>query len=118
VNARLLAAQIELFERAWADARARLQNAEEAEHKMAYTKLHAKYEKIMEGHLQDFRSQEGITEKEMYARIRKSTDANELAQMIIELVLSCVQYESFVDIMKSKQRQLNAEERGLVEAKC
>ena len=31
--------------------------------------------------LQAFRDQEGITEAEMFARVRKSTDENELAQM-------------------------------------
>jgi hypothetical protein len=33
--------------------------------------------------LQAFREKEGITEAEMFARVRKSTDENELAQMSV-----------------------------------
>lgn len=80
---------------------------DDSENKLVYTKIHKKYEKVMEKHLQTFREQQNITESEFYSRIRKATDKSELAQMIVELVLSCADFECFVDIMKSKRRHMD-----------
>jgi hypothetical protein len=65
----------------------------------------------MEGHLKTFCAEQGMEESEMYKRVRAATSENELAQMIVELVLCCADYECFVDIMKHKNRQMEMEER-------
>ncbi|GBG28785.1 ADP-ribosylation factor-like protein 2-binding protein [Hondaea fermentalgiana] len=102
---------------------------DDSENKLVYTKIHKKYERIMEKHLQNFRKQEGISEAEFYKRVRKATDQSELSQMIIELVLSCADFECFVDIMRSKRQHLESSserfeeiiddaDRAAAEAKC
>ncbi len=88
------------------------------EHKLVYTKLHKNYEKIVEGHLQRFRTEQDITEAEFYSRVRASTDESELALMVVELVLCCSEYQVFVDLMRSKNRQMNLQSNGAIEEKC
>lgn len=55
---------------------------DEGEHKLCYTKIHKKYEKIVEGHLQEFAAQQDISQEEMYDRVRQATETNELADLV------------------------------------
>jgi len=80
--------------------------------------LHKKYEKLVENHLQEFRKIEEISERDMYRRLREASDANELAELVIELVICCAEFECFVDIMKAKRRQFEQESPNFVESKC
>ena len=55
---------------------------DDGEHKLSYTKIHKKYEKIVEGHLQEFAAKENISQEEMYDRVRHATETNELADLV------------------------------------
>lgn len=57
------------------------------EHKLEFTKLHKKYEKIVEDHLQEFAEQEDITAEEMFERVQACTSQNDLAQLVSHLSL-------------------------------
>ena len=59
----------------------------------------------MEGHLREFTEAEGVTSKQLFQRLRAATESNELAKMVVSLVLSCSDYACFVDIMRAKARQ-------------
>lgn len=80
--------------------------SDDSEMKLKYTELHKEYERLVEGHLHDFREQQGLGEAELYKRLRACTEGNELAALVVELVLSCIDFTSFVSIMQSKKREL------------
>lgn len=65
---------------------------------------------MVEQKLEKFRKKENLTPKILFDRLRNAGEQNELAGMIIQLVLSCVDYVIFIDIMR--MRVLNRRAAG------
>lgn len=59
------------------------------EHKLSYTKIHKKYEKIVEVHLHEFADQQSMTAEEMFDRVRNATETNELADLVSTPLFVC-----------------------------
>ena len=72
-------------------------------HKLEYTEIHAKYERIVEAHLRDFVREEGLARPaELYQRLAKVSETNAMAALTVRLVLCASDYQCFVEIMRAK----------------
>ena len=72
-------------------------------HKLEYTEIHARYERIVEGHLRDFVAREGLARKEeLYQRLATVAATNPMAALTVRLVLCASDYQCFVEIMRAK----------------
>ena len=77
-----------------------LQFSSAEEHQLIYYDIYLKFHKMFEGRLEDFCNQTKVTESEFMIQCRAAREKDEKAKHYIDILLSSVEYETFVKLMK------------------
>ena len=64
--------------------------------------MYKEYEGIVESHLRHFAKLENMSRRELFNRIKSSAEENELAQLLVELILCTTDFQMFCELMKIK----------------
>ena len=70
------------------------------EHELKYYEIYQKFHKMFEGQLEDFCTRLNVTESEFMIQCRAAREKDEKAKHYIDILLSSVEYETFVKLMK------------------
>lgn len=83
------------------------------EHKLVYYEIYQEFSAMFESELENFCKEQDMSQAEFTRRCRQSSDTDEKVKHYISILLSSVEYETFVKLMKimrpvAELRQMNA----------
>ena len=70
------------------------------EHELKYYEIYQKFHKMFEGQLESFCQRTNVSQSEFMIQCRAAREKDEKAKRYIDILLSSVEYETFVTLMK------------------
>lgn len=70
------------------------------EHQLHYYEIYQKFHDMFEGQLEEFCSRSNLTETDFMLQCRAAREKDEKARHYVDILLSSVEYETFVKLMK------------------
>lgn len=72
----------------------------EEEHQLHYYEIYQQFHEMFEGQLEEFCNRSNMTETDFMIRCRAAREKDEKAKHYVDILLSSVEYETFVKLMK------------------
>ena len=82
------------------------------EHKLEWTSIHRDYERLLQGILEDFIEEQGLSESRFMKMLEMSKDkASRREKIMLNIILAQDDYEMFVNVMFREAKRRSAAER-------